>query len=194
MVLSSFISPLGCNKGLSLQSGSFQKPQKVGRTFGVLLRNSSLFFSISDSSRPIVVLSLWARGGRVRWDVMCVQRVGWDIRKRGFGQKPVLADSWELRLMRRSEEMLTEPGALISRETASARLRMWAERKNAPFPKSLRAPRFGAAAGWALLSPGRAAVPRAAEPEVAAVPRCHLAPVNSAAVCRRFHAAPAVVQ
>lgn len=182
MVLSSFISPLGCNKGLSLQSGSFQKPQKMGRTFGVLLRNSSLFCSISDSSRPIVVLSLWARGGRVRWDVMCVQRVGWDIRKRGFGQKPVLADSWELRLMRRSEEMLTEPGALISRETASARLRMWAER------------RFGAAAGWALLSPGRAAVPRAAEPEVAAVPRCHLAPVNSAAVCRRFHAAPAVVQ
>lgn len=33
VVLSSFISPLGCNSDLSLQSSSFQKPQKMGRTF-----------------------------------------------------------------------------------------------------------------------------------------------------------------
>lgn len=74
--------------------------------------------------------------------------------EKGIWAETSPGDIWELRLMQRSQEMLTEPGTLISRETASARLRMWAERENARFPKSLRAPRFGAAAGWELLSPG----------------------------------------
>lgn len=43
VVLSSFISPLGCNSDLSLQSSSFQKPQKMGRTFVAVLRSCSHF-------------------------------------------------------------------------------------------------------------------------------------------------------
>lgn len=71
MVLSSFISPLGCNSDLSLQSSSFQKPQKMGRTFVAVLRSCSHFYQLRARCDTVPMGPRW---GRVRWDVICVQR------------------------------------------------------------------------------------------------------------------------